>query len=246
MNAVIEEIYKTRTTVAADGAVIRLNSEISAHEGAFLAEHVRRSAKVRKTLEVGCAYGLSALHICDALKGRPGARHYVIDPFQMVQWRGAGLKALERAGLRELVTLVEARSEIALPRLLEKHEGTFDLIFIDGWHTFDHTLLDCFYALRLLSVGGMLLIDDCDMASVGKAVAYLAKYPCLRKVGEVIDYPSNPFLRQLCRIGRHAPLSIDRRSKLPSALRKLVRRPNLIAFQKTASDKRDWDWYASF
>ena len=36
----------------------------------------------------------------------------------------------------------------------------FDFIFIDGWHTFDYTLVDMFYADRLLRIGGYLLIDD--------------------------------------------------------------------------------------
>ncbi|MET0386015.1 MAG: class I SAM-dependent methyltransferase [Polyangiales bacterium] len=246
MNRVIEEISRTRTPVGAAGAVIPLNSEVSAHEGEFLYDMVKKSPKARKTLEVGCAEGLSTLHICDALKGREGAQHYVIDPFQMSQWHGAGVRALERAGLRQYATLIEERSEVALPKLLAQHENTFDLVFIDGWHTFDHTLIDCFYSLRLLAVGGLLVIDDCDMASVGKAVAYLSQYPCLRRIGDVTDYPQNALLRGLCHIARYTPISLDHRHKLPLTLRKLVRRPNMVALEKTCTDVRGWNWYAPF
>ena len=246
MNPVIEELYKTRTTIAVDGAVIPLHSEVSPHEGAFLSTLISQGPDIRKTLEIGCASGLSSLHICEALRGRTGAQHYIIDPFQMNQWRGAGVKALERACLREYAVLVESKSEVALPRLLEEHEGSFDLVFIDGWHTFDHTLLDCFYSLRLLRVGGYLVVDDCDMASVGKAVSYVSQYPCLRRVGHVTDYPANVLLRGLCQLAARAPLSLDRRHKLPLTLRKLVRRPNMIGFEKISSDIRQWNWYASF
>jgi predicted O-methyltransferase YrrM len=246
MNSVIEEIYKTRQTVGADGVVMALHSEVSPDEGALLSELVRRTPRITKTLEIGCATGLSTLHICDALKDRPGARHYAIDPFQMQQWHGAGVKALERAGLRHCVELIESKSEVALPQLLTAHENTFDLVFIDGWHTFDHTLIDCFYSLRLLGVGGYLAIDDCDMASVGKVVSYLRRYPCLRQVAEHTDYPQNPVLNALCHITRFTPITLSMRHHLPEPLQKLVRRPNMIVFEKTCTDMRSWNWYASF
>ena len=50
-------------------------------------------------------------------------------------------------------------------------------MFIDGWHTFDHTLLDLFYANRWIKVGGYIVIDDCNWSSVAKAVSYFSKYP---------------------------------------------------------------------
>jgi len=246
VNPVIEEIYRTRTTIAADGAVIPLHSEVSPDEGAFLAQLIGKSADIRKTLEVGCASGLSTLHICEALRGRDGARHYAIDPFQRGQWRGAGLRALERAQLRDYVELLEERSELALPKLLHAHESSFDLIFIDGWHTFDHTLLDCFYSLRLLRVGGILVVDDCDMSSVGKAISYLGRYPCLRRIGQVTAYPANPVLRSLCQLAAHTPITLDQRHRLPLTLRKLVRRPNMVAMEKVCSDLRQWNWYEPF
>jgi predicted O-methyltransferase YrrM len=46
--------------------------------------------------------------------------------------------------------------------LLERNEK-FDLAFIDGWHTFDHTLLDAFLSYRMLNIGGLLIIDDVQM-----------------------------------------------------------------------------------
>ena len=50
------------------------------------------------------------------------------------------------------------RQDSSIPKFLTKKP--FDFIFIDGWHTFDYTLVDMFYADRLLRIGGYLLIDD--------------------------------------------------------------------------------------
>ncbi len=55
---------------------------------------------------MGCAYGLSALHICGALKGREGAHHVIVDPFQNTTWRGIGLENLRREGI-DFVELIE-------------------------------------------------------------------------------------------------------------------------------------------
>ena len=70
--------------------------------------------------------------------------------------------------------LVEERSEFALPTILTSNEGRFDFIFIDGWHTFDHTILDCFYAIRLLRVGGYLVLDDAHWRSVTRSCGILS------------------------------------------------------------------------
>ena len=110
-----------------------LHSEVDHEEGALLFNTIRDDPSIGETLEVGCGFGLSSLHICKALHGRTKASHTIIDPFQMTQWGGAGVKNLEEAGIR-FFNLVELRSEFALPRILEQAEGKFDFIFIDRWH----------------------------------------------------------------------------------------------------------------
>jgi predicted O-methyltransferase YrrM len=77
--------------------------------------------------------------------------------------------------------LLEIKSEFALPQLLEHKEGGYDFIFVDGFHTFDHTLLDCFYATRLLRVGGVLAIDDVSFPAVRRVVDFFKNYPCYKE-----------------------------------------------------------------
>lgn len=245
MNKVIEEILTTRKTVSPEGAEIRLHSEISPGAGKFLQDHISGLGSVKKTLEVGCAYGLSSLFICEALQeSHPGAKHIIIDPLQSKDWQNAGVHALERAGFDNF-ELIEKPSETALPALLEDHEGTFDLIFLDGFHTFDHTMLDCFYATRLLRSGGILIIDDYDFAPVAKVVKYISQYPCYRKKAKITDWPQSPLFKALSQMASLIPVTNDMRFFLPRSLRRLIRRPNLISLEKISADNRAY-WYRPF
>jgi len=67
-----------------------------------------------------------------------------------------------------------SKSYEALPELLKNSEAKFDFIFIDGWHTFDYTLIDFFYADKLLKVGGIIIIDDALHKGVEKSVKYIS------------------------------------------------------------------------
>ncbi len=180
----IQNIYKTRKVSGPSGIETDLHSEIDPQEGQFLYNIINNDPTVLKTLEVGCAYGLASLHICAALKGRQGALHTIVDPNQ-TGWGSVGVNNLKRCGV-DYFKLVEEKSEFALPRLLENHEGTYDFIFVDGWHTFDHTLLDCFYATRMLRVGGYLAVDDVwNFPGIKRVVGFVGSYPCYQRVGTV-------------------------------------------------------------
>ena len=83
-----------------------------------------------QTLEVGCAYGFSSLFICEILAGHPGAHHTIIDPFQTLQYKRAGVQGLEKAGY-QFWKLIEEGSEFALPDLCRKG-AHFGFCLIDG------------------------------------------------------------------------------------------------------------------
>ena len=99
----------------------------------------------------------------------------IVDPDESTAWCGVGVSNLDRAGI-DFYELREEPSEIALPQLL-KEGAEFDLAFIDGWHTFDQTLIDMYYANRLVKVGGYIIIDDADWISVSKAILTRALTP---------------------------------------------------------------------
>jgi predicted O-methyltransferase YrrM len=130
--SLLNEIYERGEVTTAAGKVIKLHSAISREEGEFLGDLIRNDETTVRTLEVGCAFGLSALHICAELAGREHVHHIIIDPNQNAGWESVGVANLRRAGLTRF-TLIEEGSEFVLPRLVAEGARRFDLIFIDGW-----------------------------------------------------------------------------------------------------------------
>lgn len=249
MHPVIAEIYETRVVRDASGNEYPAHSNIDRAEGEFLSRLIADDAEIRKTLEVGCAYGLSSLHICSALAGRESPRHVILDPFQHSSWQGVGVANLERAGC-DFYELVEAPSELALPELVRDQAGSFDLVFIDGWHTFDHTMLDLFYANRLLRTGGYVVIDDCNMPPVAKAVQYVASYPAYRLWAQLERrFESLSWKGKLASLAR--PLFLE---PLPGILPRFLhdrlyyrmRFSTMVALKKIDEDRRDYHWFKSF
>lgn len=247
MNEVIEEIYRTGVVRDDRGTDHALSSSVSRTEGEFLHDLIASDPTVVKTLEVGCAYGLSSLFICSALSGRSSSRHLIVDPDQHTSWHGIGVANLRRAGF-DRFELIEQPSELALPEIARTRSGAFDLIFIDGWHTFDHTLLDLFFANLLVRVEGWIVVDDCTWPPVAKAVSYVSRYPAYRLVAQCP--PKRTVTARLARIvGTVVPPWVARNA-LPLGLydRFYVRTlySSMVALKKVAEDERRWDWFVPF
>ncbi len=130
----------------------------------------------KTTLEVGMAYGVSTLFICEALADLPHpATHIAIDPHQSSKWHGIGLRNVQAAGFADKLRLLEERSELCLPRLLQ--EGTtIDLAFIDGLHHFEQCALEFYYIDRMLPVGGVVIFDDVNWPAIRHVVRLVMSY----------------------------------------------------------------------
>jgi len=123
-------------------------------------------------IEIGLAYGSSALAIGEALlsQGRHGAKHVIIDAYQHL-FQNAGWDAIATAGLSGLCTLLVERSQLALPQLVS--EGFLaDAAFVDGSHAFHNVFVDLALLRNLVRPGGLIILDDCDLPSVATAVRY--------------------------------------------------------------------------
>jgi predicted O-methyltransferase YrrM len=247
VNSIIEEIYRTGVVQDKLGDEYKLQSSVGKDEGEFILQLIRSDPNIRKTLEIGCAYGLSSLYICSALSERNSAKHIIVDPKQHKDWHGIGIANLQKADFG-FFELIEKPSEFVLPDIAQNESGTFDLVFIDGWHTFDHTLLDLFYANRLIKVGGYIVVDDCNWSSVAKAVSYILKYPsyqlnsqCLSKLslkralGNVVKTLIPPSI---------ANYMLPRNLYDRYYIRTLY--SSMVALKKVASDERDWEWFEPF
>lgn len=126
----------------------------------------------RTVIEIGLAYGASALAIGEALltAGRPDVQHLIVDPFQD-QFNDAGWSVLVDAGLGDRCSLERQRSQIVLPRLLASGMVA-DAAFVDGSHIFHNVFVDLHFLSELVRPGGLVVLDDCDWPSVATAAAY--------------------------------------------------------------------------
>jgi predicted O-methyltransferase YrrM len=125
------------------------------------------------TLEIGLAFGFSALHICEGLllNGNPDSKHVTLDPWQASAYANRGLEILAEAGVRSLVEFYEEKSQLALPRFL-KEGRQFDLAFVDGNHRFDAVFVDLYYLGQLVHQGGIIILDDYNLPGIRRAASF--------------------------------------------------------------------------
>ena len=236
-----------------DGKKEKLHSSIDRKEVDFLNEMIGRFNSCR-SLEIGCAMGISSMVICEAVsRNSPAAEHIIIDPFQRTDWKGIGLYNLQKSGLQNFV-LHEEPSEFVLPKLAQEGKK-IDFAFIDGWHTFDHTLIDFFYINRMLVPGGIVVIDDVSMPSVKKVMRMIHTYPAYQVIGSVkTNFSRKPRMIEAMKtmirpvskiIGARLSGEIFNASVLQSD-KSLQLNASVIAFQKLAEDDRTWNWYKNF
>jgi hypothetical protein len=228
---------------------------ISREEGLFLQDSIRR-IRPRMSLEVGLAYGVSTLFICEALREVGAVKHVCVDPHQFgvpesdlfqtndrTGWGGVGAHVLGASGYGDLAEVRNEPSHLALPQLLR--EGyQVEFAFIDGWHTFDYAMLDFFYVDKMLRPGGVVVLDDALYPSIRKLCRYIVAnlpYTVFPKAGG--QPRPNRLLRRFL---KPELLDSDERLGLPAC--------NYIAFRKERNDwlgngengTRRWDAHSPF
>jgi predicted O-methyltransferase YrrM len=169
-----------------DGQYRRLHSHTRPLEHATIRDALLET-KAKHTLEVGFAYGTSALIFAEyhQSKNHTAISHTIIDPNQFGKgegyWEGIGAENLKRVGFirGRQYRLIEDTSIRALPALFNKFGPEWlDVAFIDGWHTFDYTLMDIFFCLEMLKVGGILIVDDKRLKAITAVTNYVKRaYP---------------------------------------------------------------------
>lgn len=127
--------------------------------------------RVHSVIEIGLAYGASALAIAEALATQsPDITHIVIDPFQD-PFDNAGLDLLAEVGWDEKCDFHADESQLVLPRLIG--EGvSVGVGFVDGSHLFHNVFVDLYFLQRLVAPGGVVVLDDCEWLSVATAADY--------------------------------------------------------------------------
>jgi len=257
LNPVLKEVIRTGSCKSPEGGTIKIQFGVSPEEGRFL-QSIISELKPVVSLEVGLAYGISALFICDALPKTDRTRHIVIDPYQLVgpswgdSWKGIGLSNLKDAGFENIVEFHDLPSHIALPKL-ESQGVKIDFAFIDGWHTFDHTLVDFFYIDRMLKVGGVVAIDDADWPAIRKVCRFIATnlsytvFRCLANGNSPAKFSlKGRVLRRAANVSAKLRELLKPEFVEPDVAVNLLPGSRCIAFRKESQDSRRWDYHRSF
>ena len=260
LHPAFEKMTNGESIVDSEGNQVLPGGYISKEEGLFIFNLIREYG-ISSVLEIGCAFGGSSLQIGFALSSRSGEakakkpRHVIIDPSQHSDYNDTGLLGLKRAGFT--YEFRNEPSEIALPRLLDSGE-TFDMVFCDGYHTFDHTVLDLFYAERLIHENGIIVVDDTSWPQVNRAVRFFLRCPHIRLIkGVPADPKRGSFARRMLhRIQEWSywPLRLIPERVADEILNGSFVRPDsrigllstMVALQKTGPDVRQDDWYKQF
>lgn len=160
---------------------------INAAQGEALRSWIIKEKAVH-TIEIGLAWGIAALYICDGLlvNGDKNVRHVVLDPFQATSFKNCGLQLLEEAGVAHFVEHRAEESQIALPRFASEGRQ-FDFAFVDGSHLFDRVFLDLIYLGRLVRLEGVIFADDYQAPAVARAVSF-----CITNLGWKLEKKAPP------------------------------------------------------
>lgn len=241
MVAILDEILTSGVVKDEEGVEHAMHSNTSAEQCAFLRRLIE-SIDARRCLEVGLAYGISSLAICESIHRKWGASLVSIDPFQHAQWRDIGLLNLNRGGYASIVEFHARPSHEVLPELLLEGR-TLEFAYVDTCKIFDIVLVDAFFITRLLKPGGIVVFDDCSWPGIRKLVRYLASWPHLEVCathGGAGPRPGNTLASRLSRV---VPFRnrIFRSEVLRTDDELGVAAP-CVAFRKIREDERPWNW----
>ncbi len=184
----LAEMYGANELYGTNGnglVTVNKNVRITVEQGAMM-HKLMRSYSVRRSLEIGFAYGFSTIWMLDALQSRRDAMHVAIDPYEKSHWHGIGLTQVKRLAQKTEFEWKEDFSIHALSDLIRKGEK-FDFIFIDGNHRFDDVIVDFYLSNQVLWSGGLLVFDDMWMNSVRAATNFIVNNRSFEVVPQPVE-----------------------------------------------------------
>lgn len=239
MNAIIEQIYSSGVVEDADHNQYPHDTSSVFYTSGAILYHLIRDFNLSKTLEVGFAYGLSTLFICQGLADNGQGSHIAIDPYQERKFRSIGLLNIERASLSQFLQFYPQPSYQALAEL-NAQKASFDFAFVDGSHLFDFIMVDFFFIDRMLTRNGFIVFDDLWLPSVRKVVSFALHNRAYRLIKPSRKIKTS-WSSRLGFIGKRFlqnPLGRDWPVKwIPY---------NVVILQKIDDDKRKWTFYRDF
>src|SRR5262249_46370140 len=139
-------------------------------------------------------------------------------------------------------------SQAVLPQLAAKGYR-IQFAFIDGWHTFDHALIDFFYLDQMMENGGVIVFDDVGYPAINAVVRFVLANREYELV-EVLEQPRTGIGNRVKRFMKRLLRRFGRTDKDPAERHQHLFRQlefaHVIALRKVASDSRRWDHYCAF
>lgn len=131
--------------------------------------------KIKDVLEIGCYEGRATVWLCENAITQADCTYDVVDTFEgsisetgMVHEKDRQAQGVSRIeeNFRHNIsffphiefTINKGSSQKVLSQLSE--EKKYDLIYIDASHRADDTLVDAYFAHKLIKPGGILIFDD--------------------------------------------------------------------------------------
>lgn len=145
-----------------------------------------KSHRLQRVLELGFAHGVSTCYLADAVRKMPEGSVTAIDLTASRKMEPPAEELLDRCGLSEKVELIREPRSFTWRLMLwldEGHSECFDLVYLDGGHSWDVTGFAFFLVDRLLAPGGWLVFDDIDWTFAGS--------PHYEKTGEAKKMPED-------------------------------------------------------
>mgnify|MGYP006269777939 CR=1 FL=1 len=244
MDIVATKIFFTNIVTDSLGVEYPLHSHTSKEQGEFLQEIIRK-AQVKVSLEVGLAYGISTLFICEILKDINAKTHIVMDPYQS-NWKDIGLKNIKEAGYENLVDFRRKFAHEVLPELFQNNIK-IDFAYLDASKVFDVVLVNIYYITKLLNVGVFMVLDDCDWPGIRKVCRFLAKHPSFKVFSTFQKDSENIKYKIASKIISYLP-SAEKifANNLVETDEKLGINAHCVCFQKIKEDERHWSWFQNF
>jgi predicted O-methyltransferase YrrM len=169
-----------QTLQGADVALGGLNAEY-----AIALYSAVKACRPKTVIEIGMASGTASLAILAALNEiGDGGRLISLDPFQndpKAPWYGIGVANVQRAGFTASHTLLEQYDYLALPQMIATGQR-IQFAYVDGWHTFDYTLLDFFLLDKMMDPNGVVGFNDCGYRAVDRVLRFIKTH---RKYDEI-------------------------------------------------------------
>jgi predicted O-methyltransferase YrrM len=244
MHPLLESILSSGDFVNSDGENIKIHSHTSKGQCEFLQKLISDN-HFQKSIEIGFAYGISALAIADAVV-KNGGTHTVIDIFQKRDWNGKGLELIKAAGLGDRLEFREQWCYKALPALLAEGRS-FDFAYIDSTKQFDWILMNFFFLDKLLVNNGIIVFDDAHFPGIRKVVRMISKFPSYEVIAQ---YPHNekPSLLRtvISRVGGLPGMKKMLRPEILKLDYKSGLNAGCVAVRKIHEDKRSWNWHEDF